>query len=885
MEVDPVQVTDHVNHIVDEADEQSLSPENSSSYNVFGEPQILPRVGDEFQVEASPLISKSEYCWFQKNLSDKECTGGTPHDFGVGLPIPLNWIKDELKNNNNAPQGVACKSVGVANKNKSSKQECVKETHNIKLEESEESTAQQEIRTKVHEKHKGKGYSLVPGSSSDTWNEIEEASLILGLYIFGKDLVQLKRFIGNKKMGDILSFYYGKFYRSDRYRRWSECKKMKSRKCIYGQKIFTGARQHELLSRLQPILSEECRSTLLEASKTFSEGKMCLEDYVMTLKVSVGLNALVEAVGVGKGKEDLTGLTTDSLKSAQAHSVRPEIPVGKAWSMLTSSEIKKFLTGDYRLSKARSNDLFWEAVWPRLLARGWHSEQPSCYNYALASSNSLVFLLPGVKKFSRKLVKGNQYFDSVSDVLGKVASDPELIELEAVADNDCPNKEGNEWTKTKMDQESSLDLQRHCYLKPRTPNHSSDGMKFTVVDTTLTSEKMGMVRELRSLPVGVLKASTYENDSEEDDDDTSEDQTNESDSVNAMCFDREKSDITKAANKINIRKPVSSDKNGLKNNPLPDELPMSVTNSTGLSVASKDHKADFLNNTHRKNALKRQSSQRMASDNKNVLVPVTKRRRRLTACSRAEKNCNTANSFVAPKVKPEEPTLCADSPKSTRNVHLSENPPKKNKTFADPPPRENKMLAPPSNPCSIVSREAVPIVSPSASVDQGEKPQPRTLIDLNLPVTMEFETEEPCVTEMTETQQNNTRNEADGHSAGTISIPVDNSEHQPDMNTRRQSTRNRPLTTKVLEAFAFGYLDRKEKRRSWDSPRDSSRSRSSRRARVKATGESSSSSGADLQKEESANGVSNDTDSDNVMQRGSCLNEGASSQVPGSASK
>ncbi|KAL8246478.1 hypothetical protein R6Q59_007694 [Mikania micrantha] len=75
------------------------------------------------------------------------------------------------------------------------------------------------------------------------------------------------------------------------------------------------------------------------------------------------------------------------------------------------------------LSKARSNDLFWETVWPRLLARGWHSEQPNGYNYA-ANQKNLVFLMSGVTKFSRKLVKGDAYLDYVTNVLNKVAFDP-----------------------------------------------------------------------------------------------------------------------------------------------------------------------------------------------------------------------------------------------------------------------------------------------------------------------------------------------------------------------------------------------------------------------------------------------------------------------------
>ena len=604
-------------------------------------------------------------------------------------------------------------------------------------------------------------------------------------------------------------------------------------------------------------------------SKTFLEGKILLEDYVLTLKASVGLQALVEAVGVGKGKEDLTGLTIDSMKSTQALPLRPEIPVGKACSMLSSAEIISFLTGDFRLSKARTSDLFWEAVWPRLLARGWHSEQPGSYNYAVSSKTALVFLAPGVKKFSRKLVKGNHYFDSVSDVLGKVASDPQLIELETVADNGCTEREGNGWTgETKLERENSPDQPRHCYLKVKTPNRSTDGMKFTVVDTSLASEKMKKVRELRSLPFGVLRTSNFENDS-----DTSEEETNESESVNTMFFDRKKAGCG-----------VSSDLNGLESNPSKEELPISSIGSTGLSAASKDQKTDFLSNTQRRDGMKCQSLQRMVSDNKIDLdlVPVTKRRRRLTACSRVKKNINTASMFMVPKVKQEEASYCPDSSKSSENVTANffvaptvkqekagdhaynskfcedvpsvEIPPQENKSLLGLPTQESETLAGPvSNSSSIISTEAVPATSTSGNEDQHEKPQPRTLIDLNLPVAPEVEGDESFENAVTDIRQNNTNKESDELSEGTISKPVDHSEHQPDMHTRRQSTRNRPPTTKVLEAFAFGYLDRKEKRRSRDYHQDSPRP--SRRARRKVAG--SSSGGAGSEKEEKANVVCN----------------------------
>jgi len=90
------------------------------------------------------------------------------------------------------------------------------------------------------------------------------------------------------------------------------------------------------------------------------------------------------------------------------------LPTGKDCSLLGSEDIIKFLPGDFR-SKTRSNDIFWEAVWPRLLAKGWHSEQPKDVS---TTKNCLVFLMPGINKFSRsKLTKGTHNFDSVSDVL------------------------------------------------------------------------------------------------------------------------------------------------------------------------------------------------------------------------------------------------------------------------------------------------------------------------------------------------------------------------------------------------------------------------------------------------------------------------------------
>lgn len=99
---------------------------------------------------------------------------------------------------------------------------------------------------------------------NDPWTDAEVDSFILGLYIFGKNFVQIKRFIENKEMGEILSFYYGEFYKSSGYRRWSDGRKTKRKQCIYGKRIFTGRRQKELFFRLYPHVPKHLQNTFQE---------------------------------------------------------------------------------------------------------------------------------------------------------------------------------------------------------------------------------------------------------------------------------------------------------------------------------------------------------------------------------------------------------------------------------------------------------------------------------------------------------------------------------------------------------------------------------------------------------------------------------------------
>lgn len=597
-----------------------------------------------------------------------------------------------------------------------------------------------------------------------------------------------------------------------------------------------------MFSRLLPHVSEECQNTLMEVAKAFGEGKILLEEYVFTLKASVGLNALVEAVGIGNGKQDLTGIM-EPLKSAQAVPIRPEIPIGKACSTLTPLEIVNFLTGDFRLSKARSNDLFWEAVWPRLLARGWHSEQPNSNGFASGSRHSLVFLTPGIKKFSRrKLVKGNHYFDSVRDVLHKVASDPGLLELEIGVDNDYRSKEENGWTdETKLDQEDFPDQQRYCYLKPRTPIRNTDVLKFTVVDTSLADGKTTKVRELRSFPSGVMNTSTAGSDSEEDDDDNSE-STNKSGSADTLCFDR---DEPRATNN-NFDGGISFNMTDLENNASNKGFPVNGLDDANSHVNIPDNqKTSISSDTQQSKATKSQLSRKIRPNNKNHLPPLTKRRRKLSACGRTETNRSKLNILGDPALRQVKASGSAQNPDFSENIlsQMDTSQEKKSSTCL-------------SKGSSIINGESILGGTCLAAEHPPEAPQPRTLIDLNLPISPDAEADEPCLTESKE-REDKTSKEPDDPNVVKPSACVANSVQQSNGNYRRQSSRSRPLTTKALEALAFGYLDPKQKRKSRDaSPRETSMLRPSRRARgqVRAT-EDFDTSMVDFKAEERANGV------------------------------
>ncbi|XVF32732.1 hypothetical protein REPUB_Repub17cG0108500 [Reevesia pubescens] len=816
--MDTTLLDNKMEHVEDESSEQLLA---SCSFldNIFGDPQVIPRVGDQYQAEISPLVGQCRSLQVLKEPIDSKVIMNVPNPFPMGLPIPLIWTKTEVESINDAFEFENSEESQITSSHGCTEYK-VKSLYSVfgdgkdmrgysKLQPTIENKMDVDLLSPQEPKSKlnqlDRGLYPLPGSSSEVWKDIELDSFLLGLYIFGKNFILVKSFVESKEMGEILSFYYGKFYRSDGYRRWSPCRKLRGRRCNHGEKLFTGWRQQELLSRLFSHLSKECQVMLLENSKAFADENVSFEEYVFTIKKTVGIGMLVEAMGIGKGKQDLTCNAMEPVKANHVVSFRPEIPVGKACSALTSADIIKFLTGDFRLSKARSSDLFWEAVWPRLLARGWHSEQPKDQVFP-GSNNSLVFLIPGVKKFSRRLVKGNQYFDSVSDVLNKVASEPGLLELEIEVPKGSREKEENKWDPIIKQDPDSVTNKRNCYLKPRNSGCNRDQMKFTIVDTSLVQGvERSKVRELRSLPLeatSLFTPSSISSDSEEDTSDDSEyevEETSTSNAAEAMANGRECvdfSDFVNSNSKFFI--PHTSD-------------------TSIISVENHESHNTSLLDEEDKKVMKYDFCQKMQSSDSKYLAPVTKQKG-LTDCVNGESSCSVEN-------------ISADRMLNEGNSHCRSNSPDafENMVFQT----GSRNLSPASSLSKGSPDEGKEGIFNENCLNGEESPtktQLHALIDLNVPqVSMDFETAGPFIKETVQNSDNSCAHISSFQSEVTVQpeplkLPDKGAEvnQPPIIHKRRQSTRNRPLTTKALEALECGFFSSKRKRKAAEAPQNNS---------------------------------------------------------------
>lgn len=525
----------------------------------------------------------------------------------------------------------------------------------------------------------------------------------------------------------------------------------------------------------------------MQAAKTFNEGRSSLENFVFKLKSAVGLQGLVEAIGIGKGTHDLTAVALDHVRTNSNIPLHPEIPVGRACSTLASADIIKFLTGDFRLSKARSNDLFWEAVWPRLLARGWHSEQPRDHG-SFVFKNSLVFLVPGVKKFSRKRhVKGTHFFDSVADVLSKVASDPKLLELDVEGvKNGSSVKQENGWdVNDKVYSNGSSNHQRHLYLHLRRPTFNSKHMKFTVVDTSLVQkERSFKVMQVRSLPIGSI--TSYEP------------------SADTQESRGESSSETEDSDDEDDSKPDSfGEKKPEHNQAIQSELPKTLkpfpcaASANGYALGDKG----LVKLKDDKKEVRCVKSRRVRSGHSNCSGPTIKRRK-LTACSKGtdRRTCSVVKSIQRDK----------------QQMNSKPDPIKAADTFSiDEGSFQEK-----TDQCHNSNSKADNDIVGQTNLSE-DKLQSRTFFDLN---------NLPPDADVTDSLSNELKaGDLPQSSAVKQQVVIQASLHdsndaavdeQLSTGIRRQSTRNRPPTAKALEALANGLLGTK---RSWRPSNSTSR--------------------------------------------------------------
>ena len=172
-QMDVVEISINGNCIEDASDEQLLSAVSSDTYNVFEDPEVHPRVGDEYQVEIPPLRTESDPLLLRDNLTDVKNSVVVSSEFLTGLPLSIMWVSTEVEKIKHEHVESPANSVDVSNKYGSVKPECILESHRengdlkpkleaiditpdggVNLQESENLVFQQEMKIEMHQDRK-----------------------------------------------------------------------------------------------------------------------------------------------------------------------------------------------------------------------------------------------------------------------------------------------------------------------------------------------------------------------------------------------------------------------------------------------------------------------------------------------------------------------------------------------------------------------------------------------------------------------------------------------------------------------------------------------------------------------------------------------------------
>ncbi|KAK7849352.1 hypothetical protein CFP56_003172 [Quercus suber] len=215
----------------------------------------------------------------------------------------------------------------------------------------------------------------------------------------------------------------------------------------------------------------------------------------------------------------------------------------------------------------------------------------------------------------------------------------------------------------------------------------------------------------------------------------------------------------------------------------------------------QDEKTTTSDDRQLKRTIKHQFSRRVKSGHSNFVAPVIKRRK-LTSCANAKKNCIVED-------------LSEDL-----GLSVALNPPDAGKNVSSQVGSQEKV------PSIICAAKSSPEEESGGGILSGnftgmktsylknETHQSLPSFDLNLPrvykIVMEVKDRQRVNEDVSCFPSKKIEPVPD---TLKTSIDMGTAEQQPDMNTRRQGTRNRPPTIRVLEALAHGYLNTPRKQR------------------------------------------------------------------------
>ncbi|KAG8063379.1 hypothetical protein GUJ93_ZPchr0003g18027 [Zizania palustris] len=296
-EMDSLQLQDNCEH-------QMYSEASHASDVIHDDPPVGPFIGSEHQAEIPNLATEDERCQLRESsLYSYELHGFDFPDV-IGLSIPVKWESQPPSEANKEDEKLqTCHFSESESRNRTRDKESqlasicsncndtsecypsnqdrhvvlpvgqIEPEGNQVYDEKLDPCFNQEClnltgRPMVQQRETEQ-FAPLPGSSTSLWTALEEECFLLGLYIFGKNLNVLSKFVESR-------------------------------------------RQQELISRLKSKISKEGHDSLLEVFKSFSDGQTSLEECVFTLKSTTGTETFLEVIGIDPSLLDLEVDGTDN---------------------------------------------------------------------------------------------------------------------------------------------------------------------------------------------------------------------------------------------------------------------------------------------------------------------------------------------------------------------------------------------------------------------------------------------------------------------------------------------------------------------------------------------------------------------------------------------